>query len=122
MNKGLKYTDIPSIPSTNQQVVTDSNAIKESIERLLLTDPGSLVDNPDYGCGLRKYLFDPVTKSTINFIVMEVFRSLLTWEPRVSPKEIKVVPTVNSDGFTIFVTAYIAEFDTTIMPSASLVR
>ena len=48
------------------------NMIKNSVEQLLLTERGERVMLPNYGCNLRKYLFQPLDESTFQGIRNEI--------------------------------------------------
>jgi uncharacterized protein len=69
--------------------------VRESIDIILRTRPGERVMQPDFGCGLDRYLFEPNNMSTLRLIQEEVKRSIAIWEPRVTLDEIQVA--VNPD-------------------------
>jgi phage baseplate assembly protein W len=69
--------------------------VRESIAIILGTRPGERVMQPDFGCGLDRYLFEPNNMSTLRLIQEEVKRSIVRWEPRVTLDEIQVA--VNPD-------------------------
>jgi Bacteriophage baseplate protein W len=57
--------------------------VRECICTLLLTLPGERVEMPAYGCGLRRYLYEPNSVGTLRLISEDVQRAITRWEPRV---------------------------------------
>lgn len=72
------------------KVAYDINAIKNSIVNLFNTIPGERLLLPDYGCDLRKYIFEAVTESTARIIGRTIKASIKQWEPRVTVININV--------------------------------
>lgn len=66
--------------------------VRESLLLILATDPGERLMRPDFGCGLRRFLFAPNTLTTRAAIEREVRRAIERWEPRVAVDEIAVTP------------------------------
>ena len=52
--------DIDETNGTYALVKTYKEEIKQNFKNLLLTSPGERMMNPDFGVGLRQFLFDPV--------------------------------------------------------------
>lgn len=46
--------------------------IKNAISQLLKTEKGERVMNPDFGCNLRRFLFQPLIENVFNQIKLEV--------------------------------------------------
>jgi len=46
--------------------------IREAVKQLLLTERGERVMLPNFGCNLRKFLFQPLTESTFESIKREI--------------------------------------------------
>jgi phage baseplate assembly protein W len=64
--------------------------VRESISIILRTQPGERVLQPDFGCELGRYLFEPNNTSTLRLIQEEVKRAITRWEPRVNLSNIQV--------------------------------
>lgn len=64
--------------------------VRESIRVILLTEPGERVMREDFGCGLRKFLFEPNTVTTRQLIRERVVRAIGRWEPRVKVDDVTV--------------------------------
>jgi phage baseplate assembly protein W len=64
-------------------MVADAEDIRQSIRIILETDPGERVMRPDFGAGLRRLLFEPVTTNTLALVQHRVEEALVRWEPRI---------------------------------------
>ena|SRR5205814_1029046 len=64
--------------------------VRESICIILRTRPGERVMQPDFGCRLDRYLFEPNNISTLRLIQEDVKRSIARWEPRVTLNDVQV--------------------------------
>jgi phage baseplate assembly protein W len=72
--------------ANSKDIVVDTNveAIKNSIRNIFNTRPGEKVLNPEFGCSLEKYLFDPVSNLGAQAIGDDISTALATFEPRVT--------------------------------------
>ena len=68
----------------------DETNVRENLRVLLLTEPGERLMRPDYGCGLRRFLFEPNTLSTRRRIADAIEKSVQRWEPRVALDDVSV--------------------------------
>ena len=66
------------------------NNVRESIRLILLTEPGERLLREDFGCGLRRFLFEPNTVTTRQLIGERIRQSLARWEPRVAVDDVLV--------------------------------
>ena len=66
--------------------------VRESIRLILLTEPGERLMREEFGCGLRRYLFEPNTATTRALIKERIQNSLTRWEPRVRVDDVSVEP------------------------------
>ena len=64
--------------------------VRESIQVILLTQPGERLQLPEFGGGLRRFLFEPNTASTHTLIAERIQAALGTWEPRVKLESVEV--------------------------------
>jgi phage baseplate assembly protein W len=71
-------------------LVADAEDIRQAIRIILETDPGERVMRPDFGAGLRRLLFEPVTTSTLALVQHRVEEALVTWEPRIEVLDVVV--------------------------------
>lgn len=71
-------------------MVADDEDIRQSIRIILETDPGERVMRPDFGAGLRRLLFEPITTNTLALVQQRVEDALTTWEPRIDVIDVAV--------------------------------
>ncbi len=64
--------------------------VRQSIRILLLTEPGERLMREEFGCGLRRFLFEPNTVATRHLIREQVVQSIQRWEPRVVVEDVSV--------------------------------
>ena len=67
-----------------------SENIRESMEVTLLTNLEERVMLPEFGGGLREFLFRPNTVATRTLIRERVVRVLARWEPRIDVQNVSV--------------------------------
>ena len=99
---------------------TKENSIKQSVRNLLLTSPGEKLFNPNWGCNLRGFLFDPISDISAIEIKETVELSLKNYEPRIEVIDILVVPMLDKDGYDIVLYYKLRETTTVINQTVSL--
>lgn len=72
------------------QMVSDIEDIQQSLTILLSTSLGERILQPQYGCNLRDYLFEPMNPSLIGFIQNLVENAILYFEPRIKAEKVDV--------------------------------
>jgi phage baseplate assembly protein W len=81
----------------------DDKAIKQSIYNILNTVSGSRPINPDFGCNLNKYLFEPYGKDTAQLIGDDIYRNI-GGEPRITPISIDIQMNDSESSYSISIT------------------
>jgi phage baseplate assembly protein W len=64
--------------------------VRQSIQVILATNPGERVMRPEFGAGLRDFVFEPADLTTIHRLQTRVQESLIDFEPRISLQNISV--------------------------------
>jgi phage baseplate assembly protein W len=64
-------------------MVAAEEDVRQSILLILETQPGERVMRPEFGAGLRDFVFDPITTTTLALVRTRVEESLVAWEPRI---------------------------------------
>jgi phage baseplate assembly protein W len=64
--------------------------IREAIRIILLTEPGERLRLPEFGAGLKRFLFEPNTVTTRHLIQETISRALYEWEPRIQVQSVEV--------------------------------
>lgn len=76
----LTYLDIDM--QCNQ--VKNDSAINQSIRNILLTEPGERIMLPEFGSGLKGYLFKGIDSRSAQRIIDSITFLINRWEPRVA--------------------------------------
>ena len=76
--------------SGSPQLVGGVEDINQSLEILLSTSLGERIMQPEYGCNLRDFLFEPMNSSFIAFIKDLVTTAILYYEPRITVENVDV--------------------------------
>jgi hypothetical protein len=66
--------------------------IEQAIPIILLTEPGERPMLPEFGAGLRRYVFEPSSAATYRAIEQSVEQALIDWEPRIDIDSVTVTP------------------------------
>jgi phage baseplate assembly protein W len=82
---------------------TIEDSIKQNLKNLLLTAPGERIGDPDFGVGLRNFLFNIKDESVSFQISSRIHQQLSKYMPFV---EIKDDYYSEMDGDTVFVRIY----------------
>ena len=57
--------------------------IRQAVQIILGTAQGERVMRPDFGAGLHRLVFEPMSQTTIALVRHTVEEALITWEPRI---------------------------------------
>lgn len=74
------------------------NQVRQSILIILQTAKGERVMRPDFGCGLERFVFEPITPATIALVRHQVKQTLVRYEPRVDIQDVQVVSEPQKDA------------------------
>ena len=72
------------------ELVEDEIDIEQSLKLILSTRPGERLTNPNFGCALHNYLFEPLINSTIYLMKDAIEKAILYYEPRITLEEVDV--------------------------------
>ena len=64
--------------------------VREAIRIILGTNPGERVMRPDFGAGLDRLVFEPITTTTMSLVQHYAEEALVTWEPRIDSVAVAV--------------------------------
>jgi phage baseplate assembly protein W len=82
-------------------VLTNERAVTESIVNLLGTEPGRRLMNPEFGCSLESFLFEPLDPITAISIKLAIENALDRFEPRIESREVIVTPDEDNLLYTV---------------------
>lgn len=66
--------------------------IERAIPIILLTEPPERPMLPEFGAGLRRFVFEPSSAATWRAMEQSVQRALTDWEPRIDVEAVTVTP------------------------------
>lgn len=66
--------------------------IEQAIQTILLTARGERLMLPQFGAGLRNYVFEPNSPPTHRAVESAVRTALVDWEPRINLERVEAVP------------------------------
>jgi phage baseplate assembly protein W len=87
---GQGWSFPPSFSKQNKRLlmVSEEEDIEESLKILLSTTPGERIMRPEFGCNLRKLIFDNFTLSTQTMAKEMIRKAILFFEPRITVSSI----------------------------------
>lgn len=66
--------------------------IRESVELILMTGRGEQLMRPNFGCDLKRFIYEPVSYISMLEMEREIKRALNLWEPRITDINATVTP------------------------------
>lgn len=98
-----KISDFTSVLSSSGDFkrLEDINVILNSWKNILMTPKRSVDHDPEYGCGLHEYLFEPCDIKTEEKIKNEIMKQIPKYDNRATIKNIDVIFFSNKKGFYI---------------------
>lgn len=89
------------------EMVSGETDIEQSIHILLSTTPGERTLLPEYGCGIKRMVFDEINQSTVTKITYLISQALLYFEPRINVNSIEVIVDFALEGRLDIVIDYV---------------
>jgi len=68
----------------------DAEDVRQAILLILETSKGERAMRPDFGCGLRRLMFEPMSAALKTLVRKEVEDALVAWEPRIDIQSVTV--------------------------------
>ncbi len=96
------FTDAPP----PLRVVSREDDIDDSLNLILSTRPGERAMQPDFGCPLDRFMFEPLDTTTMTHIADIVETAVLLLEPRVEPVQVQFDTRRQSEGILLIEVTY----------------
>ena len=90
-------------PGVFNSTYTTKDQIKSNLVNLLLTDVGERVMNPNFGCELRKFLFEGITDNNSELLINSLTDSISVFIPQVTVRDIVLDPNPDSNSVNLTV-------------------
>jgi uncharacterized protein len=84
-------------PGVFNSTYTTKDQIKSNLVNLLLTDVGERIMNPNFGCLLKRFLFEGINESNINDLKVSINDSISLYIPEITVSSINVVSSKDSN-------------------------
>jgi uncharacterized protein len=97
---GTGWTFPPTFDAMNNIVRMVSNAedIEESIRIIISTTPGERIMQPEFGCNIKKLVFEKIDSNIVGELNHLIYQALLDFEPRVNFLSAEIVKRDELDG------------------------
>jgi len=83
--------------------VTNEEAVKRSIEHLILTDVGERPCQPNLGSKIQSLLFEPVDSATTDLLKITITETINNHEPRCTLNNVEVIPSGDQNEYRIII-------------------
>lgn len=96
MSEGFRFPFGISEEDGKVETSSDSENIRQSVQIILLTEPGERRLHPEFGTKLHQFLFENMDSQTKEMICREVRHALQMWEKRI--EDIRVEARAEPEG------------------------
>lgn len=105
---GTGWSFPPSFSKATREVLltSDEEDIKKSLEILLSTTIGERFLQPDYGCNLDNYVFEPMNATITTSIKITVKNAIILYEPRLKLISVRLDQTFITEGRVDIIVEY----------------
>jgi len=94
-------------PGVFNKTYTTKDQIKSNLVNLLLTDVGERVMNPNFGCNLKRFIFEGITNNNTESLVISLGNSISVFIPEITVTNIELVPTPDSNLIDLTIDYYL---------------
>ncbi|MDQ0061128.1 MULTISPECIES: GPW/gp25 family protein [Paenibacillus] len=106
LGKGWKFP-VQVDATTGRILMADAEEdIAEAIRIIIRTSKGERLMRPDFGCGLREFVFGTTDETSLRLISSEVTDAIRIWEPRVKDIEVKAQLDPQHTGRVLLTVSY----------------
>jgi phage baseplate assembly protein W len=88
-------------PGVFNSTYTTKDQIKSNLVNLLLTSIGERVMNPNFGTELKRFLFEGITDSNLEYIQNSVLNSIAIYIPEITVTNIIVQPNTDYNSIDL---------------------
>ena len=111
--------NLETIPGrTDLARVINENAVRESIQNIVMTDRGERLMQPNIGCDIRGSLFENIDANTMLILEENVKTAIRTYEPRCNLRGVEVL--ANTDTNELTVKVVFSVINTTTLSSVTI--
>lgn len=107
LGKGWKFPVQVDATTGRIRMSEGEDDIEESIRIILRTSKGERLMRPDFGCGLREFVFGTTDETSLRLIATDVQNAIRNWEPRVKDVEVEAKPDPADNGRVLLNVSYV---------------
>jgi hypothetical protein len=86
-----------SLPFSKPSAFTSTYSTKEQVKynliNLLLTNKGERIENPEFGCDIKRFIFDFINKNNASKIDDNIRKGVAMFIPEINLENVTVTPT-----------------------------
>ncbi|MBD2867584.1 GPW/gp25 family protein [Paenibacillus arenilitoris] len=106
LGKGWKFPVQVDATTGRIRMAEGEEDIEESIRIIIRTSKGERLMRPDFGCGLRDFVFGTTDETSLRLIASDVKEAIRVWEPRVKDVDVEVKPDRLNNGRVLMSVTY----------------
>lgn len=96
--------DLPfSSPSVFKTTYTTKDAVRNNLINYFLTEPGERIENPNYGGGLRSFVFEQIAQDNLEDLKENISVKISNNFPLVSVKALDVLTIPDENVITVVI-------------------
>ena len=84
LGTGWSFPPVFNKSDHSVSMVSDINDIEESIRIILTTTPGERIMQPEFGCDLKRLVFEKIDSTLLASLDHLIYHALLNFEPRIT--------------------------------------
>lgn len=105
MSTPLYYFDISKIGkdftgNKDILILTNEQAVAESVKNIISTEPGERVWYPDFGCSLSEFLFEPIDVITATIMKNTIINAISKFETRIENLAVDIIEEPDLETYT----------------------
>ena len=107
LGKGWKFPVQVDKTTGRIRMSEGEDDIEEAIRIIIRTSKGERLMRPDFGCGLRNFVFESTDDMTMRLISSDILEAIRNWEPRVKDVEVKASSDPEQNGRVLLEVKYV---------------
>ena len=94
--------DLPfSAPGVFKSNYTTAAAVKNNLINYFLTNPGERPLNPNFGGGLRSFIFEQIQDDNLDFLKQSIQSNLNDFFPTINILNLNILKNINSNSISV---------------------
>jgi phage baseplate assembly protein W len=89
LGRGWKFPVAVDATTGRFLLAEGENDISEAVRIILMTSRGERVMRPDFGSGLKDFVFGTTDETTMRLLESDITQAITVWEPRVTDVEVE---------------------------------